>query len=160
METEHEKAEGNLFNDLMDYIGTEGKFQSRFNYLYNMTLMVLVAMPALNIVLALTSPDHWCHVPGRNATNYTTSEWKELTIPKYKFLFYRKGVHMLLYLCMLHFSTDTSACFIHNYSMIFRFKTNATHCKFYSHYSDATFKIMFNVIVSDNVIIIIIPLKR
>jgi hypothetical protein len=81
-EIEHEKAEGDLFNDLMDYVGTEGKFQSRFNYLYNMALMVIVALPALNIVLALTSPDHWCHVPGRNTTNFTSSEWKELTIPR------------------------------------------------------------------------------
>lgn len=44
--------------------------------------MVLVAMPALNIILALTSPDHWCHVPGRNETNFTLSEWKMLTVPR------------------------------------------------------------------------------
>jgi hypothetical protein len=81
-ETEHDKADGDLFNDLMDHVGTEGKFQSRFNYLYNMALVVLVAMPALNIILALTSPDHWCHVPGRNTTNLTSPEWKELTIPR------------------------------------------------------------------------------
>lgn len=83
-ETQHDKADGDLFNDLMDHVGTEGKFQSRFNYLYNMALMVLVALPALNIVLALTSPDHWCHVPGRNTTNFTSSEWKDLTIPRIK----------------------------------------------------------------------------
>lgn len=90
METEHEKADGNLFNDLMDYVGTEGKFQFRFNYLYNMALMVLVALPALNIVLALSSPDHWCHVPGRSETNLTSLEWKELTVPRYKAFFSTK----------------------------------------------------------------------
>jgi hypothetical protein len=90
METEHEKADRNLFNDLMDYVGTEGKFQFRFNYLYNMALMVLVALPALNIVLALSSPDHWCHVPGRSETNLTSLEWKELTVPRYKAFFSTK----------------------------------------------------------------------
>jgi hypothetical protein len=81
-ENEHEIADRDLFNDLMDHVGTEGLFQSRFHYLYNMGFIVLVSMPALNIVLALTSPDHWCHIPGRNKTNFTLSEWKELTVPR------------------------------------------------------------------------------
>ncbi|XP_023703458.1 solute carrier family 22 member 5 isoform X2 [Cryptotermes secundus] len=82
MKMKHGTSDEDLFNDLMEHVGMEGKFQSRFNYLYNLALMVLVAMPALNIIMALTSPDHWCHVPGRNETNFTLSEWKQLTVPR------------------------------------------------------------------------------
>jgi hypothetical protein len=82
MKMEQGTSEGDLFNELMEHVGMEGKFQSRFNYLYNMGLMALVALPTLNIILALTSPDHWCRVPGRNETNLTLSEWKTLTVPR------------------------------------------------------------------------------
>ncbi|KAF2880324.1 hypothetical protein ILUMI_25837 [Ignelater luminosus] len=39
-------------------------------------------MPCYNLVIALSTPEHWCNVPGRKATNYTVDEWKMLTIPK------------------------------------------------------------------------------
>ncbi|GLV42087.1 uncharacterized protein CBL_04954 [Carabus blaptoides fortunei] len=39
-------------------------------------------MPYLNIILVLSVPDHWCHIPGRENTNYTLEEWKNLTLPK------------------------------------------------------------------------------
>ncbi|XP_049779727.1 solute carrier family 22 member 7-like [Schistocerca cancellata] len=30
----------------------------------------------------MQTPDHWCHVPGREFTNLTLDEWKSATIPK------------------------------------------------------------------------------
>lgn len=70
-----------LFDNLMEEIGNHGKFQTRFNFLYNFVLVTFATMPYLNIVLAMTVPEHWCHVPGRDATNFTVEEWKELTLP-------------------------------------------------------------------------------
>lgn len=71
-----------LFDSLMEKIGNDGKFQNRFDFLYNFVLVTFATMPYLNIVLAMTIPDHWCHVPGREYTNYTKEEWKEINIPR------------------------------------------------------------------------------
>ncbi|XP_047111703.1 carcinine transporter-like [Schistocerca piceifrons] len=32
--------------------------------------------------LAMQTPDHWCHVPGRECANLTLEEWKNITIPR------------------------------------------------------------------------------
>ncbi|XP_049957869.1 solute carrier family 22 member 7-like [Schistocerca serialis cubense] len=32
--------------------------------------------------IAMQTPDHWCHVPGREYTNFSREEWKNITIPK------------------------------------------------------------------------------
>lgn len=71
-----------LFEGLMNHIGLNGKYQSRFNYVFNLIFIIFLAMPYLNLVLAMTIPEHWCHVPGRNETNMTEDEWKQLTIPR------------------------------------------------------------------------------
>lgn len=71
-----------LFEGLMKHIGLNGKYQSRFNYVFNLIFIIFLAMPYLNLVLAMTIPEHWCHVPGRNETNMTEDEWKQLTIPR------------------------------------------------------------------------------
>ncbi|XP_026479554.1 solute carrier family 22 member 4-like [Ctenocephalides felis] len=70
-----------IFDRVLDSIGSDGKFQHRFNYLYNVFFAVVAAMPCMNIILAMSVPDHWCHVPGRENTNYTLEEWKRLTLP-------------------------------------------------------------------------------
>ncbi|PSN43700.1 hypothetical protein C0J52_18634 [Blattella germanica] len=66
----------------MEDVGMDGKFQKRFNFMFNMGFILTVAMPSFNIILAVTIPNHWCYVPGRNETNLTLQEWKQLTIPK------------------------------------------------------------------------------
>jgi len=71
-----------LFEGLMNHIGSNGKYQSRFNYVFNLIFIIFLAMPYLNLVLAMTIPEHWCHVPGRNEANMTEDEWKQLTIPR------------------------------------------------------------------------------
>ncbi|KDR09584.1 hypothetical protein L798_00320, partial [Zootermopsis nevadensis] len=70
------------FDRLMNHVGLNGKYQSRFNFVFNFVFVIFLAMPYLNLVLALTTPEHWCHVPGRNETNFTEEEWKSLTIPR------------------------------------------------------------------------------
>lgn len=76
------KGEDALFDNLMMEIGNDGKFQKRFNFIYNFVFVILLTMPYLNIILIMTIPDHWCHVPGRETTNYTVDEWKEKWLPK------------------------------------------------------------------------------
>lgn len=70
-----------MFDKIMDSIGNNGVFQKRFNILFNIVLVFLAAMPENNIVLAMSIPDHWCYVPGRENTNFTLQEWKNITLP-------------------------------------------------------------------------------
>ena len=70
------------FDHLMEEIGNDGKFQKRFNFLYNFIIVIFLTMPYLNIILAMTIPEHFCQVPGMEATNYSLEEWKEIWIPK------------------------------------------------------------------------------
>ncbi|KAJ9573945.1 hypothetical protein L9F63_008687, partial [Diploptera punctata] len=71
-----------LFEKIMTHVGLNGRYQTRFNYMFNLLFIVFLAMPYLNLVLAMTIPEHWCHVPGRENTNLTLDEWKRLTIPR------------------------------------------------------------------------------
>ena len=70
------------FDHLMEEIGNDGKFQKRFNFLYNFIIVIFLTMPYLNIILAMTIPEHFCQVPGMEATNHTLEEWKEIWLPK------------------------------------------------------------------------------
>jgi hypothetical protein len=74
--------EGDIFEGLMECAGMDGKFQKRYNLIFNIGFAFAAAMCFQNIVLALSKPNHWCHVPGRSETNYTVAEWRRLTIPR------------------------------------------------------------------------------
>lgn len=69
------------FDDVLCSVGDAGPFQMRYNIIYNLIFVVFAAMPYFNIVLAMSIPEHWCLVPGRELTNYTQREWRGLTIP-------------------------------------------------------------------------------
>ncbi|XP_021937634.1 solute carrier family 22 member 24-like isoform X3 [Zootermopsis nevadensis] len=79
---EEEEEEEDIFDELMEHVGMDGRFQFWFNLIFNMAFVLTVAMPSFNLILAVTLPTHWCHVPGRNKTNYTVAEWKSLTVPR------------------------------------------------------------------------------
>ncbi|XP_026479547.1 solute carrier family 22 member 5-like [Ctenocephalides felis] len=70
------------FDTVLESVGNDGPFQRRFNYMYNVAFALLAVMPCMNMILAMTIPEHWCHVPGRTNYNYTEEEWKEITLPK------------------------------------------------------------------------------
>lgn len=70
------------FDKIMKRVGDDGRFQKNFNWIFNVGLVFCASMAYMNMVLALSVPDHWCHVPGREATNYTAEEWKNLTLPR------------------------------------------------------------------------------
>ncbi|XP_049810118.1 solute carrier family 22 member 7-like isoform X1 [Schistocerca nitens] len=70
------------FEDIMDVIGSRGKFQKRLNTVFICygTIVNVLSSQMYNFVMQ--TPDHWCHVPGREFTNLTLDEWKSATIPK------------------------------------------------------------------------------
>lgn len=70
------------FDKIMEMVGNDGIFQRRFNYIYNVAMVIFGGMSFMNMVLALNVPDHWCHLPGRENTNYTLEQWKNLTLPR------------------------------------------------------------------------------
>lgn len=57
-------------------------FQRRFNWLFNVGLVMCVSMSYMNIIMALSEPKHHCQVPGRESYNLTVDEWKNLTLPR------------------------------------------------------------------------------
>lgn len=72
-----------VFDIVLQSIGNYGPFQRRFNYMYNIVFAIFAVLPCMNMILAMTIPQHWCHVPGRTNYNYTIDEWKDITLPKY-----------------------------------------------------------------------------
>lgn len=75
-------CEDRRFDMVMERVDYQGRFQRRFNVVFNFILVMVASLSYLNIILALSVPDHWCHIPGRENTNYTLEEWKNLTLPK------------------------------------------------------------------------------
>lgn len=80
--TKEAKSQDDVFDGIMEMVGNKGAFQRRFNYLYNIGLIICASMLYMNIILALNVPDFWCHVPGRETTNLTEEAWKNLTLPR------------------------------------------------------------------------------
>ncbi|XP_055678172.1 carcinine transporter-like [Lutzomyia longipalpis] len=76
------EAEDAVFDKLMAMVGDRGPFQKRFNYLFNVGQIIFASMAYMNIILALSVPDHHCYVPGRETTNYSLEEWKSIVLPK------------------------------------------------------------------------------
>lgn len=70
------------FDKVMALVGNKGRFHNRFNIIYNGVMIFFGAMLARSFIISMNIPDHWCHVPGRELTNYTLDEWKNLTLPR------------------------------------------------------------------------------
>lgn len=76
------------FDKIMEMTGNDGPFQRRYNYIYNFGMVGIAGMAFMNIILALNVPDHWCHIPGRENTNYSLEQWKNLTLPRYEKIYF------------------------------------------------------------------------
>ncbi|XP_071441246.1 organic cation transporter protein-like [Hetaerina americana] len=75
-------TEAELFEKLLDDVGSKGYYQNRFNIIFNFALITLFAMPFINYIMVMTVPDHWCFVPGRKDYNLTLEQWKNIFIPR------------------------------------------------------------------------------
>jgi hypothetical protein len=85
IETERLLPDGDgaaLMDELIQHADSSGRFQKVFNNLFNFCAVFLCVMSVYSLVLAMEVPDHWCHVPGRESTNFSLSEWKNLTLPR------------------------------------------------------------------------------
>ncbi|ODM93566.1 Organic cation transporter 1 [Orchesella cincta] len=68
------------FDDILDIIGSQGRFQKFLLYVVVCPITAIQPFLTLNAIFMLFTPEHWCHVPGRD--NYTDLEtWKIRTIP-------------------------------------------------------------------------------
>ncbi|XP_047113210.1 solute carrier family 22 member 12-like isoform X2 [Schistocerca piceifrons] len=70
------------FEEVLDSIGSRGKFQTRLNIVFNCFGPCFNMMSVNVFFLAMQTPDHWCHVPGREHVNVSLEEWKNFTIPR------------------------------------------------------------------------------
>ncbi|KAH8330354.1 hypothetical protein KR067_001600 [Drosophila pandora] len=70
------------FQQLMEKAGNHGRYQTLYNYVFVGGLAFCGAMIYMNIILALNIPDHWCTVAGRENTNFSLEEWRDITLPK------------------------------------------------------------------------------
>lgn len=71
------------FEGIMELVGNEGRFQNRFNILFNGVMIFFGALLARSFIISMSLPDHWCRVAGREFTNFTMDEWKYYTLPRY-----------------------------------------------------------------------------
>lgn len=71
-----------VFEEILSKVGKFGKFQKMYLTLFSFVSSFIMGMAYLNIMLAMTVPDHWCHVPGRKQNNYSAEAWENITIPR------------------------------------------------------------------------------
>lgn len=76
-------AQDAIFDRIMETVGDDGPFQRRFNYIFNIGLVFCASLVYNNMLFALSTPEHWCYVPGRENTNFSVEEWKKYTLPRY-----------------------------------------------------------------------------
>lgn len=76
------------FDEILDMIGSEGKFQKILLYAVLCPIVTVSPFLLLNTVFMWDTPDHFCHVPGRDL-GMPLEEWKNLTLPWYAFLWKR-----------------------------------------------------------------------
>ncbi|XP_049862038.1 solute carrier family 22 member 7-like [Schistocerca gregaria] len=70
------------FEEVLDSIGSRGKFQMRLNVVFVCFASCFNLMSVNMFYIAMQTPDHWCHVPGREHTNLSLEEWKNFTVPR------------------------------------------------------------------------------
>lgn len=81
LEKEKPTSDESLFDGIIAAIGNDGKFQTRFNWVFNFVLVSLMTMPYLNLVIAMSVPKHHCHIPGRNESMQNLSSWQQQWLP-------------------------------------------------------------------------------
>ncbi|XP_046994542.1 solute carrier family 22 member 7-like [Schistocerca americana] len=83
LQENNSKVKGALaFEEVLDSIGSRGKFQMRLNVVFVFFASCFNLMSVYMFYIAMQTPDHWCHVPGREHTNLSLEEWKNFTIPR------------------------------------------------------------------------------
>ncbi|XP_037811799.1 beta-alanine transporter-like isoform X2 [Lucilia sericata] len=126
-------ARDDPFQHIIAKAGNHGRFQRIYNITFIMGLTIAAAMIYMNIILVLNIPDHWCTVPGREYTNLSLSEWRELTLPLRK---YNRGTQK--YSSCLMFDEDFTE--IDDWEKWNSTLANVTACKYGWSYDQTWFK--------------------
>ena len=72
----------NIFDQIMESVGDDGTFQMSFNIIFNGIFVIISTMVYNNMLISLWIPEHTCYVPGREFTNLSVEQWRDITIPK------------------------------------------------------------------------------
>lgn len=70
-----------VFEKLLEEVGDSGRYQQLLYWLFVVPINFLIPWVALVPIFMTSTPDHWCHVPGR-PQDISLDEWKALTIPR------------------------------------------------------------------------------
>jgi hypothetical protein len=71
------------FEAVLEQVGNDGKFQKRFNYIFNVIAIVCASMSFTNLILAMNAPSHNCRVPGMERYNISDPIlWRNITLPR------------------------------------------------------------------------------
>ena len=68
------------FDDILAIVGSQGVYQKNLLYRFILPFAILMPLFVWSQFFMLAEPDHWCSVPGRQETNLTAEEWKNLTV--------------------------------------------------------------------------------
>uniref|UniRef100_A0A0P4WHF6 Major facilitator superfamily (MFS) profile domain-containing protein n=1 Tax=Scylla olivacea TaxID=85551 RepID=A0A0P4WHF6_SCYOL len=72
-----------VFEKVLEEVGDSGRYQRLLYWLYVVPINFLIPWVPLAVIFMTSTPDHWCHVPGR-PDHVPLEEWKALTIPREK----------------------------------------------------------------------------
>ncbi|XP_045126334.1 solute carrier family 22 member 7-like isoform X4 [Portunus trituberculatus] len=72
-----------VFEKVLEEVGDSGQYQRLLYWLYVVPINFLIPWVPLAVIFMTSTPDHWCHVPGR-PNQVSLEEWKFLTIPREK----------------------------------------------------------------------------
>lgn len=78
--TIHHQKECRDFDEILEVIGSSGKFQKIFLYTVVCPIIAMYPFPSLSTIFMWDIPDHFCHVPGK-PNNISLETWKNLTLP-------------------------------------------------------------------------------
>ena len=68
-------------DELLKAVGEYGWYQRRLVGLFVLPMCFYIPLACLTVLMQLSMPDHWCHVPGRPA-NVSLERWWNLTLPR------------------------------------------------------------------------------
>ncbi|XP_037092806.1 beta-alanine transporter-like [Pollicipes pollicipes] len=66
---------------LLEGVGAQGWYQRRLLWLFVLPVCFFLPVVCLNVLMQVTAPDHWCHVPGR-PDSVSLDQWRQRTLPR------------------------------------------------------------------------------
>lgn len=74
------------YDQALSEVGSNGKFQKKFDIIYNVVFMIIWSMVYMNIILALVIIPHHCELPSK-PENITDYSWNLKYLPTWVALY-------------------------------------------------------------------------